>query len=68
MPGNNAVWPKRPSNVVWVLGLGLDEAEDGHQVALSFSIFNPKHRNEFTSLAAIEDDGVDRRTVNLLCT
>jgi DNA (cytosine-5)-methyltransferase 1 len=42
-----------------------DELEDGEKpirLLSNFSIFDPKHRNEFLSLAAIEeDDGVDRQ-------
>ena len=41
---------------------GLDEGEKPIRLLSDFSIFDPKHRNEFVSLAAIEDDdGVDRQ-------
>jgi DNA (cytosine-5)-methyltransferase 1 len=41
---------------------GLDEGEKPIRLLSNFSIFDPKHRNEFVSLAAIEeDDGVDRQ-------
>ena len=41
---------------------GLDEGEKPIRLLSDFSIFDPKHRNEFVSLAAIEeDDGADRQ-------
>jgi hypothetical protein len=41
---------------------GLAEGEKPIRLLSDFSIFDPKHRNEFMSLAAIEeDDGVDRQ-------
>ena len=41
---------------------GLDEDEKPIRLLSDFSIFDPTHRNEFVSLAAIEeDDGVDRQ-------
>lgn len=41
---------------------GLDEGEKPIRLLSDFSIFDPKHRNEFLSLDAIEDDdGVDRQ-------
>lgn len=41
---------------------GLDEGEKPIRLLSNFSIFDPKHRNEFVSLASIEDDdGVDRQ-------
>lgn len=41
---------------------GLDDGEKPIRLLSDFSIFDPKHRNEFVSLAAIEeDDGVDRQ-------
>ena len=41
---------------------GLDEGEKPIRLLSDFSVFDPKHRNEFVSLAAIEeDDGVDRQ-------
>lgn len=40
----------------------LDEGEKPMRLLSDFSIFDPKQRNEFVSLAAIEeDDGVDRQ-------
>lgn len=41
---------------------GLDDGEKPIRLLSEFSIFDPKHRNELVSLAAIEeDDGLDRQ-------